>query len=291
MNKLFGYGLPFEKKYSSCSNIKPKTFEWVNGDWNRGDGIEVWIDHAALEGTKVGKLKTHKVLWLCESSEIINSIVLAVKENLDYFLSKYDYIFTCDRSLITNDRIIFTPNGSNLPWVDELQYGIREKTKLCSILASPKNYTTGHHIRHNIAEKYKDDIDVFGGVGGSNRVGITDLKTAWHDKAEALNDYMFSFTIENASYETYYTEKLTDCFVTGTVPIYWGSPDIEKHFNKDGIILYDEKFNINNLSRELYESKLDAINDNYERAVKIENADDILYKNIRNKVNNEPNSK
>ncbi|MFK5281820.1 hypothetical protein ACI3PL_19910, partial [Lacticaseibacillus paracasei] len=34
-------------------------------------------------------------------------------------------------------------------------------------------------------------------------------------------------------------EKLIDCLTTGTVPIYWGCPSIEKFFNLNGIIPFD----------------------------------------------------
>ena len=54
---------------------------------------------------------------------------------------------------------------------------------------------------------------------------------------------MFSVTIENDKYETYYTEKLTDCFATGTIPIYWGCLNISQYFNPKGIVI----LNTNNL--------------------------------------------
>ena len=55
---------------------------------------------------------------------------------------------------------------------------------------------------------------------------------------------MFSIAIENASYETYFTEKLLDCFATGTIPVYYGAPDIGDYFNKDGIIDLSEEFDV-----------------------------------------------
>ena len=56
------------------------------------------------------------------------------------------------------------------------------------------------------------------------------------DKEDGLCDYMFSVAIENGEYETYFTEKILDCFATGTIPVYLRAPDIENHFNMDGII-------------------------------------------------------
>ena len=153
------------------------------------------------------------------------------------------------------------------------------------MIASSKQMCQGHIYRHNIASKYKDNIDLYGGALKSQRFGISNnLDMKWNDKREALVDYMFSITMENDRYETYFTEKLTDCFATGTVPIYWGAPDIAEYFNTDGMIILDESFDINSLTRELYDSKMEAIVDNFERIQKMELADDMLWKQIHKKV-------
>ena len=60
------------------------------------------------------------------------------------------------------------------------------------------------------------------------------------------------------SSDLYFTEKLLDCFATGTIPVYLGAPDIDKHFNKDGIINLADEFYI---SEELYYSKMNAFCD------------------------------
>jgi len=88
---------------------------------------------------------------------------------------------------------------------------------------------------------------------------------------------MFSVTIENSQYETYWTEKILDCFVTGTVPVYHGAPDLPDYFNMDGVIILDDKFDPAQLTTDLYVSKKDAIKDNFERAIKFEIIEDIIY--------------
>ena len=52
---------------------------------------------------------------------------------------------------------------------------------------------------------------------------------------------MFSFAVENANYPTYFTEKLTDCFACGTIPVYYGTAGVAQYFNPEGIIFLDEK--------------------------------------------------
>ena len=47
-------------------------------------------------------------------------------------------------------------------------------------------------------------------------------------KLEVLSKYRFSLCFENMPMTGYVTEKLFDCFYAGTVPIYWGAPDINE---------------------------------------------------------------
>jgi hypothetical protein len=75
---------------------------------------------------------------------------------------------------------------------------------------------------------------------------------------------MFSVAIENASYESYFTEKVQDCFSTGTIPIYYGAPDIDKFFNPDGIITLTDNFDVSKLTSEMYYDKIDAVKENLE---------------------------
>lgn len=48
-------------------------------------------------------------------------------------------------------------------------------------------------------------------------------------KAETLGKYTFALCFENMILKGWITEKIFDCFFAGTIPIYWGAPDIEDH--------------------------------------------------------------
>ena len=102
-----------------------------------------------------------------------------------------------------------------------------------------------------------------------------------------------SIVIENAQYDDYFTEKLTDCFATGTIPVYWGTRNIGDYFNADGIIVIpDDGYNrldvelldfilSNKLTSDLYYGKMDAIKDNFERVKNMQLADDMLFEKIQ----------
>jgi hypothetical protein len=53
-------------------------------------------------------------------------------------------------------------------------------------------------------------------------------KGALASKADTLSGYTFSICFENQILEGWVTEKIFDCLLVGTVPVYLGAPDIER---------------------------------------------------------------
>jgi len=177
----------------------------------------------------------------------------------------FELVFTNDKSLLNlSDKFKLTI-CSAVPWVNDI--GIHKKTKLISMITSDKRICPEHEYRLSIANKYKDVIDLYG--HGHNFI---------EKKEYGLNDYCFSIVIENLDYSLGYSEKISDCFATGTIPIYKGSSDISEVFNQNGIIMLDDNFNIDELSFDLYYSKIEAIKDNYERIINFPIAEDYIYK-------------
>ena len=81
--------------------------------------------------------------------------------------------------------------------------------------------------------------------------------------------------IENTSHNGYFTEKITDCMMLKTIPIYWGCSNIEKFYNSNGIITFksaDEFIKIcNNLTPEYYKSRIDVVEENFKRVNEYQN--------------------
>ena len=55
-------------------------------------------------------------------------------------------------------------------------------------------------------------------------------------KADVLGKYRFALCFENSVLKGWVTEKIFDCFFAGTVPVYWGAPDIESYVPKECFI-------------------------------------------------------
>jgi hypothetical protein len=137
------------------------------------------------------------------------------------------------------------------------------------MIASNKVMCQEHLYRQEIVKKYSSQCDHFG--RGYNEI---------ENKEDGLKDYCFSFALENATYSNMFTEKITDCFMTGTIPIYYGIENISDYFNPDGIILLTDDFEIKNLSFDLYNSKLESIKENLRLSMDLLLAEDYICKNF-----------
>ena len=87
------------------------------------------------------------------------------------------------------------------------------------------------------------------------------------NKKDGLEKYKFSIVIENSIQDTYFTEKIIDCFATKTVPIYYGTSKIANFFDKDGIISFNTveelKEILDDLSDKDYEKMSKGIEKNF----------------------------
>lgn len=269
--QLGAFGSPFLDELSSCRGLAPKHFNWV---FNKvpNSSICVVMDNDILRGVSIEA--DHKYLWLCESKAIVPNVYEYVKNNYAFLANVYKKIFTHDESLLQLDEIFtYNPPASNKYWVKDLRP--KAKTQLINMISSGKSVCEGHMFRNSIANfisRNYSEVMIYG----------REFRPV-EEKEDVLSNVMFSIAIENCQYDTYYTEKLMDCFVTKSIPIYFGSRTIDRWFNEEGIIRIDEQEGIRCIERvspDLYYSKLDAIEDNFERALIHKMADDHLYESI-----------
>lgn len=215
--------------------------------------------------------------WLVESPEITPQFYNFVAQNH----AKFKGVMTFKKSLldISSEKFHFVPGGRC--WIKPEDMQIWPKKKLISIIASNKNTTSGHHLRIRTIQRLRNKMDVFG--RGWNEIP---------DKIDGLKDYMFSVAIENTSEDYYFTEKLLDCFMTGTIPIYYGCPSIGKFFNLGGILqansLQDIESIVANLTEESYKKRLDAVKENFERCKNLLYYEDYMYGKYKHLLLNKP---
>lgn len=265
MNDIGLIGGGFQHAFSSTLWKKPSKFTWAKGELK---DITCFVDEAVVPNININGVK--KFGWIVESSAVIPDVVDSVVRNWKEISESYEFIIAHDKKItqLADNFFYLPPHGY---WIKEPQ--LYPKTKLCSMITSNKRMCKGHDYRLNWMSRLQHEVDLFGR-------GLNDFEF----KEEALADYLFSITIENDCYETYWSEKILDCFACGTIPIYHGAPDIGNYFNMDGIIILNENFDIKSLTPELYLSKQDAIIDNFNRSLEYNVIEDIMWNEFISKL-------
>jgi hypothetical protein len=255
--------------------LRDKNFDHVPDEneffiWDRVNlkhGETVFTDKCIASDDSIGN-----IVWLMEPRAIIYPLYEHVYHNHSHFKE----VWTFDKKLLDLNakfpgRIKFV--YASPAWIKTEEQQIYKKTKMHSIIASNKNTLLGHWIRHKIVERYRGFMDVYG-----------DAYNPIENKLSGLKDYMFQFAIENSQDDFYFTEKLLDCLLTGTVPIYWGCPSIGKFFNTKGFVIINGDSSmanaIKNLTEKDYDSRVPYIRENFERAKKFCNQNEWLYRNV-----------
>tara|TARA_R100000005_G_C4974753_1_gene186524 strand:+ start:7 stop:930 length:924 start_codon:yes stop_codon:yes gene_type:complete len=254
----------YEKKPDNVRYVKNQ-IKW--------DGITVFTDKMLAAVDQVDC--PVKVAWLIEPYDLIPYMYDQIKTIED----KFDFVFTYEETLLKHNPDIYKFHPCDCPGIEFHSHKLHEKTKLVSMIYSEKTWLFGHRLRHIIAKTLipqmgYDKIDFFG------RATENPLEL----KSEGTNPYMFQIAIENAQRRFYFADKIYDCFVTGTVPIYWGAPNIGDFFDMRGILTFNHpnelKEILESLSPEKYESMLDGVKENFERVKKYIRPDDLLFENI-----------
>jgi hypothetical protein len=276
-------GANYSAPHSSSGKILPTNFSWSQTD---GD-VVVYFDGSiknVLISKKSVREKHLTFGWTSESPALISDAIDDLYNNVLEYKKYFNKIYTYSNKLLQLDPEFFQFcfAGSNLPWTPKKEIRINKKTRKASILCSGNTMTNGHKKRIEIAKQFIGRVDCYGDLF-QHRIG-GDGHYHHKPKTEALRDYMFSITIENAVFDTYFTEKITDCFANGVVPVYLGTRNVTNFFDADGIIFLDDSFQLESLTEELYVSKIKAIENNLQIVKNMTNADDYLFNNIINRL-------
>lgn len=205
------------------------------------------------------------ILWLCEPDAISR-----IKKNLDSVAKEFDYILTFDVDVLSKySNAVLHLQASN--WVS-LNKKYEPKHFAISTVVGNKFQTKGHILRQELWAKQNNIknrefyIGFYGGPDDSYNNPILE---------NGIKDPMFysqfHICIENCSIPNYFSEKIIDCFVTKTIPIYWGCTNIDSYFNSKGILKFD-KINdcidmCNNLNENSYKELLQYAEENYQIAM------------------------
>jgi hypothetical protein len=155
------------------------------------------------------------------------------------YLKAYKYFDIAFSQFKTSEAKLHLLTNGALPWhvnrsyseLINLEPGKGNKKNLVSCVSSNLNNLDGHLKRLKFLKyltESKFDFDLFGR-------GINPID----DKFDALYPYKYSIAIENSSYPHYWTEKIADCFLSWTMPIYYGCSNITSYFPSGSMINID----------------------------------------------------
>lgn len=182
--------------------------------------------------------------------------ISGVSERIIEIENEFDYIFTFNNELLKRGERykLYFLGGC---WIDKPDIRLHRKTKSVSMVASNKKGTDGHKLRHVVKDRYSDIIDIYGSINKPIKY-----------KFDGLKDYAYSIAMENCQHDIYFSEKIIDCFMTGTVPIYWGSNDITSVFNQEGMFIFNNMNELEEIIKGLHEAKVshEVIEENFETA-------------------------
>lgn len=243
--------------------ISPKSY-WLRDIID--PDIAIFTDSKCYSA-EVDLYNCYKYAWIIEPP-IINGDNYIKMTDKDFF-SKFQKVFSYNRWLENKiPNFHFCPHGGT--WLRNEDIALHDKSKICSMIFSNKNWNAGHAQRRRAYDLIKNNNVDFYGSGVDKKIDY---------KITALKDYMFSIAMENEGPEhlfapntDYFSEKLIDCFLSGTVPIYYGNPTICNYFDIDGILIFKDPTElpdiINNINSDLYNSKIANIKNNFDLAKK-----------------------
>lgn len=120
------------------------------------------------------------------------------------------------------------------------------RKKLCLIvssISSPNNINWKEHNytkRHNLVKRLLNsdlEFDFYG--RGWNNITDNRYKGEAINKHEILRNYQYSICVENTNENNYMTEKIFDCFLNNTVPLYYGCPNVAEFYDKNSFETID----------------------------------------------------
>ncbi|HIJ91445.1 MAG: glycosyltransferase family 10 [Desulfobulbaceae bacterium] len=180
----------------------------------------------------------------------------------DWVIEKHEpfaKVFTHHPPANGEKKYIISPPA--IPWhvnktYDELiSCPLPKKTKSLSWIVGAAKDLPGHLQRLIFLETVKKSslsIDLFGRA-------VCPIEDKW----DGLAPYFFSLAIENNNGPDMWTEKLADCFLSWSVPFYFGCTNLEKYFPKDSYIPID----IHNPSEAMRIIKENSTPENWEKRI------------------------
>lgn len=257
-------------KLTMTHSWPPNEMEWVPRQM-KWDGVTVFTEDFIFDPIVDEVESRVKVALLFEPPAIHPWSYEKITEVED----KFDYILTYSQKLLDRDPKYLKYIVGQSRVEDSIANNAPfPKTKKVSMIASNKMMSDGHRYRHEIVQSLhpKHQFDLWGSA-----------YRPFNHKVDPLKDYQFSIAVMNSKMDNYFTEILLDCFRLGTIPIFWGCPNIGDYFNTEGILTFDTIEELDEILSNLPDFNMfnNVIFSNWEKCKKYIHTDDYLAKILK----------
>lgn len=214
------------------------------------------------------KIRRHQILlWAYETQIALNNI-LSYRRFMWIFLEKFptfpQIVLTHNKQFIDGKRfrrlLIPQPFFSSHRTFGELGKKLFSAMIYTNKVSRSKGelFSLRREIIRFFEKHHPDSLDVYG-VGWNkpltifeklfpSRMFYTSLyRGACASKLEILANYKFTFCIQNHQYPNDIDEKIFDALFAGSVPIYYGAPNILEYIPEDCFIDFGKFQNLDNL--------------------------------------------
>ncbi len=214
----------------------------------------------------------YKILILLEPEAIDKySYINMLRNKQDFFR-----VYTHHMKYVDNQKIFWYPFGGT--FIRKQDQRIYNKTKNVSMILSNKRMTKLQQMRHDCVRSFGELFDVYGR-------SYIDVGVQTYKKIKSLRAYRYQIVIQNSDSKGFFTQKLLDCFLTGTVPIYKGTQLLSQFgFNEDGIIILSKLHElpeiIKKCNRQDYNLRMEALEFNFQESYKYLSGFNQIYKRL-----------
>ena len=204
--------------------------------WRPLTPVHIFID------SFIHNLPRNSILIIVEPTTIYRSVFnINIHEYLSLNANKYVAILTYDATLLSAyPNAIKYIYGTTWIKPEECE-SICVKYFTLTSLTGSKCFGPGHALRSDLYKRQEEySIPYIAFRSNRDPPPIVDNNPVLGDSKLPLFDTsQFSIVIENSRQLNYFTEKLCDCLITKTIPIYYGCPNIDEYFDTRGWIILD----------------------------------------------------
>jgi hypothetical protein len=241
-------------------------FEVVPPDFSAETDVFLFYEETVTEPSLYLRAPIEKRFGLLlEPSPISPSVALSLGH-----ATNFRKIFSHDPFLLKTSSV-YRKNlfGSSVSFRTDDMAGAPEKNAVISMITSSMSTTAGHRFRLRLAKllhSHQSGVAIFG------------RDIPWGpflpDRRDGVAPFMFSIVVENCRKPNYFSEKLVDCFVTRTVPLYWGCPNIADFYDLRGLLIFNDEKSFWSLFEKImddpvavYESCREGLEENFRRSL------------------------